>query len=53
MKLFHEAQTEEDAKAAFEKARNFLWGPAPKYPKKKKLAETLAPPSLSKLPQSM
>jgi hypothetical protein len=40
---FHDAQTEEDAKAAFEQARAVLWGPAPKYPKKKKLAETLAP----------
>lgn len=43
VQLFHDAQTEEDARGAFEKARNLLWGPAPKYPKKKKLAESLAP----------
>ncbi|ACO33508.1 conserved hypothetical protein [Acidobacterium capsulatum ATCC 51196] len=41
--IFHDAQTEEDAKAAFEQARADLWGPGQKYPKKKNLAETLAP----------
>jgi hypothetical protein len=43
VQLFHNAQTEEDAKATFEQAREVLWGPAPKYPKKKQLAKTLAP----------
>jgi hypothetical protein len=42
VQLFHEAQTEEAANAALEKARAIFWGPAPKYPKKKKLAESLA-----------
>src|ERR1035441_5547008 len=36
---FHAAKTEEEAKAALDHARDVLWGPAPKYPKKKKLAE--------------
>lgn len=40
--MFHEAQTEEEAKAALDQARNLLWGPAPTYPNKKRLAETLA-----------
>jgi hypothetical protein len=40
---FHAAKTEEEAKAALDHARDVLWGAAPKYPKKKKLAETLAP----------
>ncbi len=42
VQLFHDAQTEEAAKAALEKARDVFWGAAPKYPKKKKLAESLA-----------
>ncbi len=41
--LFHAAKTEEQAKAALDHARDVLWGAAPKYPKKKKLAETIAP----------
>jgi hypothetical protein len=41
--LFHAAKTEEEAKAALESARAVLWGAAPKYPKKKTLAETIAP----------
>jgi hypothetical protein len=40
---FHAAKTEEETKAALDHARDVLWGPAPKYPKKAKLAETLAP----------
>lgn len=40
---FHAANTEEDAKVALDHARDVLWGAPPKYPKKKKLAETLAP----------
>lgn len=40
---FHDAKTEEEAKAALDYARDVLWGPAPKYPKKEKLAESLAP----------
>jgi hypothetical protein len=40
---FDAAKTEEEAKAALDHARAVLWGAAPKYPKKKKLAETLAP----------
>jgi hypothetical protein len=40
---FHDAKTEEEAKAALDHARDVLWGTAPKYSKKKKLAETLAP----------
>jgi hypothetical protein len=40
---FHAAKTEEEANSALDHARNVLWGKAPKYPKKKKLAETLAP----------
>jgi hypothetical protein len=43
VRMFHEAQTEKDAKAALDYARSQLWGTAPKYPKKKKLAKTLAP----------
>jgi hypothetical protein len=41
--LFHAAKTEEQAKVALDHARDVLWGAAPKYPKKKKLAETIAP----------
>ncbi len=40
---FHAAKTEEEAKAALNHARDVLWGSAPKYPKKKQLAQTLAP----------
>jgi len=40
---FQGAQSEDAAKAAFEQARDTLWGAAPKYPKKAKLAEGLAP----------
>lgn len=43
VRMFHEAQTEEEAKAALDDARTLLWGPVPKYPKKKKLAKILAP----------
>ncbi len=43
MTSFHAAKTEEEAKAALDHARDVLWGKAPKYPKKKKLAKTLAP----------
>jgi hypothetical protein len=42
VRMFHEAQTEEEANAAVNEARKLLWGPAPRYPKKKKLAKTLA-----------
>lgn len=41
--MFHAANTEEQAKAALDHARDMFWGAAPKYPKKKNLAETLAP----------
>jgi len=41
VRIFHEAQTEEQAKAAVNEARKILWGPAPKYPQKKKLAKTV------------
>lgn len=41
--LFHAASTEEQAQFALDQARDVLWGPAPGYPKKKKLAGTLAP----------
>lgn len=40
---FHAAKTEEEAKAALDHARELLWGEAPKYPKKKELAESLVP----------
>lgn len=40
---FDAAKTEELAKAALNHARDVLWGAAPKYPKKKNLAETIAP----------
>ncbi len=43
VQLFHDAQTEEAAKAALGQARDLLWGAAPEYPKKEKLAEGLAP----------
>jgi hypothetical protein len=43
VQLFHDAQTEEAAKAALGQARDLLWGAAPGYPKKEKLAEGLAP----------
>jgi len=42
VKLFHDANTEEEAKAALAKARDLFWGAAPKYPKKKDIAESLA-----------
>jgi len=41
--MFHAAMTEAQAKAALDLARNMFWGAAPKYPRKKKLATTLAP----------
>ena len=40
---FHAAKTEEEARAALDHARDVLWGKAPKYSKRKKLAKTLAP----------
>lgn len=43
MQLFHAAQTEDAAKSALEQARDLLWGGAPMYPKKEKLAKGLAP----------
>ena len=43
VQLFHDAQTEEAAKAALGQARDLLWGAAPEYLKKEKLAEGLAP----------
>jgi hypothetical protein len=43
VQLFDDAQTEEAAKAALGQARDLLWGAAPGYPKKEKLAEGLAP----------
>jgi hypothetical protein len=43
VQLFHDAQTEEAAKAALEQARDLFWGATPDYPKKQKLAEGLAP----------
>jgi hypothetical protein len=43
VQLFHDAQTEEAAKAALDQARDLLWGAAPDHPKKEKLAEGLAP----------
>ncbi len=43
VQFFHDAQTEEAAKAALGQARDLLWGAAPEYLKKEKLAEGLAP----------
>jgi len=43
VQLFHDAQTEEAANAALGHARDLLWGAAPEYPKKEKIAEGLAP----------
>lgn len=42
VKLFNDASTEEAAKAALGQARDLFWGTAPKYPKKNKIAESLA-----------
>ncbi|MEI9814245.1 MAG: ABC-three component system protein [Acidobacteriota bacterium] len=43
MALFHSAKTEDEAKAALDRARDVLWGAPPKYPQKKNLSETIAP----------
>ncbi len=43
VQLFHDAQTADAAKSAFGQARDLLWGAAPEFEKKKKLAEGLAP----------
>lgn len=40
---FDAAKTEEEAKAALDRAREMLWGAPPRFPKRKKLAESLAP----------
>lgn len=41
--LFDAAKTPEQAEAALEKAREVLWGAGPKYSKRAKLAENIAP----------
>ncbi len=41
--LFHAAKTEDEAKAALDRARDVLWGAPPRYPKKKNLGETIGP----------
>lgn len=43
VQLFHDAHTEEAARAALGQARDLLWGTALEYAKKEKLAEGLAP----------
>jgi len=43
VQLFHEAKTEEATNAAFAEARDLFWGAATDYPKKQKLAASLAP----------
>nr|WP_320013128.1 ABC-three component system protein [uncultured Desulfobulbus sp.] len=42
IKILHEANTEENAKKAFESVKNAVWGKAPKFDLKSKVADTIS-----------